>query len=84
MNTPLTILPTRPAKKYLNTDSLLEHCRDVYDLPISRITIYRAQRAGRLHPLKVGGRLLFAVADVEQWIEGGCSDAQAETEQAEG
>lgn len=84
MNT-IHTLPTRPAKKYLNTDSLLEHCRDVYDLPISRITIYRAQRAGRLHPLRVGGRLLFAVADVEQWIEGGCrADTQAETEQAEG
>jgi len=77
-------LPARPAKKYLNTDSLLEFCRDVYDLPISRITIYRAQRAGRLHPLRVGGRLLFAVADVEQWIEGGCSDDQTETEEAGG
>lgn len=77
-------LPQRPAKKYLNTDSLLEFCREVYDLPLSRPTIYRAQRAGRLHPKRVGGRLLFAIADVEQWIEGGCPDARAETEQAEG
>jgi hypothetical protein len=84
MHNAITTLPTRPARKYLNTDSLLEFCREVYDFPVSRVTIYRAQRAGRLHPKKVGGRLLFPIADVEQWIEGGCPDAQAETETAEG
>jgi excisionase family DNA binding protein len=51
-------------------DSLIEFCRETYDLPISRPTIYRAQRAGELHPLKRGGRLLFSIAEVQKWIEG--------------
>jgi hypothetical protein len=62
--------------KCLNTDSLLEFCRDVYDLPLSRNTVHRAQRAGKLHPLKRGGRLLFSIADVQKWIEGETREEQ--------
>ncbi|MDT9547423.1 MAG: helix-turn-helix domain-containing protein [Chlorobium phaeovibrioides] len=66
----LSTLPQKPTRRFLNTDSLLAYCRDTYDLPISRVTLYREQRAGRLHPLKRGGRLLFSIAEVQQWIEG--------------
>jgi len=74
----MNALTTTPNRKYLNTDSLIAFCRDVYDLPISKPTIYRAQRAGELQPLKRGNRLLFPVADVERWIEGGHSERRAE------
>ncbi|AOS84319.1 hypothetical protein BIU88_09370 [Chlorobaculum limnaeum] len=68
-------LPTRPARRFLNMESLLEYCRDTFDLPISRVTIYREQRKGNLHPIKRGGRLLFSIAEVDAWLTG---DAQAE------
>lgn len=76
-------LPEKPARKFLNTESLLEYCRDVYDLPISRITIYREQQKGRLHPVRRGGRLLFCIAEVDAWIQGD-SVGQLNAEKGEG
>ena len=77
MNSVLNTLPKKPARRFLNTDSLIEFCRETYDLPLSRATIYRAQRAGELHPLKRGGRLLFSIAEVQRWIEGKAEEAQS-------
>lgn len=60
----------KPARLYLNLDSLISYCLEVYDLPVSKITIYRVVKSGSLTPKKVNGRLLFRISDVERWIEG--------------
>ncbi|NTV93761.1 MAG: helix-turn-helix domain-containing protein [Chlorobiaceae bacterium] len=60
----------KPARLYLNLESLIAYCREVYDLPVSKITIYRAVKSGSLPSMKVNGRLLFRISDVERWIEG--------------
>ena len=83
MDNALTTLPTRPARRFLNMESLLEYCRSMYDLPISRITIYREQRKGNLHPIKRGGRLLFNISEVDAWVTGDETGEHSETE-AEG
>jgi len=70
MNENPSTLPANAARRYLSIDSLIEFCRDNYDLSLSKPTIYRAKRAGELHPLKRSGRLLFRITDVERWIEG--------------
>lgn len=62
--------PERSVKRYLNTDSVIDLCRDVYDYPVTKATIYRAKQIGQLHPLKRGKHLLFPIADVRKWIEG--------------
>lgn len=61
---------TSTVRRYLNFQGLVEYCRVVYSLPISRATVWRAQQAGRLIPRRVGGRLLYSIADVTRWIEG--------------
>ncbi len=60
----------KPKRQFLNLDSLVEFAVQVYDLPISRISIYRAVKSKSLPSFKVNGRLLFRITDVEQWIEG--------------
>lgn len=70
MNENPSTLPANAARRYLSIDSLIEFCRDNYDLSLSKPTIYRAKRAGELHPLKRSGRLLFLISDVERWVEG--------------
>jgi hypothetical protein len=70
MNDVIPTIREKPARKFLDTESLLQHCRDVYSLSASRTTIYREQRAGRLNPRRVCGRLLFSIAEVQKWIEG--------------
>ena len=41
---------------------------------ITRRTVYRWQRAGKLHGVKAGRRLLFNPAEVLQLLEGGNSE----------
>jgi hypothetical protein len=60
----------KSARLYLNLESLITHCREMYDLPISKISVYRAVKSKSLPSTKVNGRLLFRITDVEQWIEG--------------
>jgi len=60
----------KPVKQFLNLESLIEYTRQIYDLPISKISIYRAVKSGSLPSMKVNGRLLFRISDVERWIEG--------------
>jgi len=62
--------PERSVKRYLNTDSVIDLCWNVYDYPATKATIYRAKQKGQLHPLKRGKHLLFPIADVLKWIEG--------------
>lgn len=69
MDTKHTI-PARPERTHLNTAALVEYVEAAYSLPISRPTIYRAQKAGKLNPRRIGGRLLFPIAEVRRWIEG--------------
>lgn len=40
-------------------------------LAVHRDTVYNLVRRGHLHPVRVGARLRFRVADVEQYIDGG-------------
>lgn len=70
-------MPKRPEQTHLNTVSLMRYCEQVYDLPLSRPTIYRAQRAGKLNPIRVGGRLLFSISEVKTWIEGPLKDSDS-------
>ncbi len=66
-----TIVPLqKPIRQFLNLDSLVEFAGQVYDLPISKISIYRAVKCKSLPSTKVNGRLLFRITDVERWIEG--------------
>ena len=66
-----TIIPLqKPKRQFLNLDSLVEFAGQVYDLPISKISIYRAVKSKSLPSVKVNGRLLFRITDVERWIEG--------------
>ncbi|WP_041467289.1 helix-turn-helix domain-containing protein [Chlorobium phaeobacteroides] len=68
-----TFIPLqKPVKQFLNLESLIEYTRQIYDLPISKISIYRAVKSGSLPSMKVNGRLLFRISDVERWIEGAC------------
>jgi len=68
-----TFIPLqKPVKQFLNLESLIEYTRQIYDLPISKISIYRAVKSGSLPSMKVNGRLLFHISDVERWIEGAC------------
>ncbi len=60
----------KPVKQFLNLESLIEYTQQIYDLPISKISIYRAVKSGSLPSMKVNGRLLFRISDVERWIEG--------------
>jgi len=60
----------KPVKQFLNLESLIEYTRQIYDLPISKISIYRAVKSGSLPSMKANGRLLFRITDVERWIEG--------------
>ena len=60
----------KPKRQFLNLDSLIEFAEQVYDLPISKISIYRAVKSKSLHSVKANGRLLFRITDVERWIEG--------------
>jgi hypothetical protein len=60
----------KPARQYLNLESLITYCREKYDLPVSKISIYRAVKSGSLPCMKANGRLLFRISDVERWIEG--------------
>jgi len=60
----------KPVKQFLNLESLIEYTRQIYDLPISKISIYRSVKSGSLPSMKVNGRLLFRISDVERWIEG--------------
>lgn len=60
----------KPARQYLNLESLITYCREKYDLPVSKITIYRAVKSGSLPSMKANGRLLFRIPDVERWIVG--------------
>jgi len=69
------VVPEDKEPKYMNIDSLLDYCRRVYDLPISRATIYRERNAGKLRSRLVGGRLLFPIVDVRKWIEGDKEEA---------
>jgi hypothetical protein len=70
MTSPTHCGPDFQEVKYLNINSLLDYCRRVYDLPISRATVYRERNAGKLRARLVSGRLLFPVSDVKRWIEG--------------
>ena len=66
-----TIVPLqKPIRQFLNLDSLVEFADQIYDLPISKISIYRAVKSKSLPSTKVNGRLLFRITDVERWIEG--------------
>lgn len=60
----------KPKRQFLNLESLLAYTEEVYDLPISKISIYRAVKSGSLPSMKLNGRLLFRISDVERWIEG--------------
>ncbi|WP_449258251.1 helix-turn-helix domain-containing protein [Chlorobium limicola] len=60
----------KPKRQFLNLESLIEYTQQIYDLPISKISIYRAVKSGSLPSMKVNGRLLFRISDVERWIEG--------------
>ncbi|MEI7825958.1 MAG: helix-turn-helix domain-containing protein [Chlorobiaceae bacterium] len=60
----------KSARLYLNLESLITRCREMYDLPISKISVYRAVKSKSLPSTKVNGRLLFRITDVERWIEG--------------
>jgi len=60
----------KPVKQFLNLESLIKYTQQIYDLPISKISIYRAVKSGSLPSMKVNGRLLFRISDVERWIEG--------------
>lgn len=71
----------KPARLYFNLESLITYCREVYDLPVSKISVYRAVKAKKLNPIKSNGRLLFKITDVQKWIEG---DAFSADEKAEG
>lgn len=75
MDTKHTI-PARPARTHLNTAALVEYVEAAYSLPLSRPTIYRAQRAGKLNPRRIGGRLLFSIDEVRRWIEGDKPEAE--------
>jgi hypothetical protein len=66
-----TIIPLqKPKRQFLNLESLVEFADQIYDLPISKISIYRAVKSKSLPSVKVNGRLLFRITDVERWIEG--------------
>jgi predicted DNA-binding transcriptional regulator AlpA len=60
----------KPKRQFLNLESLIEYIQQIYDLPISKISIYRAVKSGSLPSMKTNGRLLFRISDVERWIEG--------------
>lgn len=60
----------KPKRQFLNLESLITFAEEVYDLPISKISIYRAVKSGSLPSMKVNRRLLFRISDVERWIEG--------------
>ncbi|NHQ60593.1 helix-turn-helix domain-containing protein [Chlorobium sp. BLA1] len=60
----------KPKRKFINLDSLVWYAMEIYDLPISKISIYRAVKSGSLPSTKKNGRLLFRITDVEKWIEG--------------
>jgi hypothetical protein len=60
----------KPVKQFLNLESLIEYTRQIYDLPISKISIYRAVKSGSLPSMKANGRLLFRITDVDRWISG--------------
>ncbi|NTW88229.1 MAG: helix-turn-helix domain-containing protein [Desulfobulbaceae bacterium] len=60
----------KPARQYLNLESLITYCREKYDLPVSKISIYRAVKSGSLPSMKANGRLLFRISEVGRWIEG--------------
>jgi len=61
-------------KRFINTDSVLELLRRVYDSPLHKVSLYRAVHEGKLHPVRHGRRLLFPLADIQNWIEGDSSD----------
>ena len=62
---------SKPAREYLNFESLQEYCRSKYDLPVSRVSVYRAVRDGKLPAIKANARNLFKISDVDHWILGG-------------
>ena len=68
----------KPARLFFNLESLIKHAGQIYDLPISRISIYLAVKSWSLPSLKVNGRLLFRIRDVERWIEGASLEVGAE------
>jgi len=61
----------KPAREYLNFESLQEYCLNRYDLPVSRVSIYRAVRSGKLSVTKANARNLFRISDIDKWILGG-------------
>ncbi|NTV45970.1 MAG: helix-turn-helix domain-containing protein [Chlorobiales bacterium] len=75
-----TIIPLqKPKRQFLNLESLIEYTQQIYDLPISKISIYRAVKGGSLPSMKANGRLLFRITDVQKWIEGNvATDVKAE------
>ena len=73
----------KPKRQFLNLDSLVEFAVQVYDLPISRISIYRAVKSKSLPSFKANGRLLFRITDVERWIEGQGGNTDGTGEKAE-
>ncbi len=80
-----TIVPLqKPKRQFLNLDSLVEFAEQVYDLPISKISVYRAVKNKGLPSVKANGRLLFRITDVERWIEGQGGSAEGGGEKAEG
>lgn len=60
----------KPKRQFLNLESLIAFVEEVYDLPISKISIYRSVKNGSLPVLKANGRLLFRITDIKKWIEG--------------
>lgn len=60
----------KPKRRFLNLESLIAFAEEVYDLPISKISIYRSVKNGSLPVLKANGRLLFRITDIKKWIEG--------------
>ncbi|NTV25479.1 MAG: helix-turn-helix domain-containing protein [Chlorobiaceae bacterium] len=71
MDTAIHTLPTKPEQLYVNTDSLLSLLKDVYDISMSRVTLHRELKAGKLSSRKLGGRRIYAISDVRRWVEGG-------------
>ena len=60
----------KPKRQFLNMESLIVFAEEVYDLPVSKISIYRSVKNGSLPALKANGRLLFRITDIQKWVEG--------------
>jgi len=70
MNT--VTVTTRPEQKYLSTAGLISYLREYAGFAPSRSNLYKLTMQNQI-PFKKGpgGRLLFPIAEIRQWVENG-------------